>query len=65
MMVVTVVPVEEVTAKGLGILNAAEALWKLWLIFQCFEVAFREWIVVRGVGPAGGAALYLSFCRSQ
>ena len=45
MMVVAVVPGEEMPAEGLGILDAAKALGKLRLIFQGLKVAFREGIV--------------------
>ncbi len=37
-----------------GILDAAEALWELRLVFHGFEVAFRERIVVGSVRPAVG-----------
>ena len=54
MMVVTVVPGEELPAEDLGVLDAAEPFWKLRRIFQGFEVAFREGIVVGCVKPAAG-----------
>jgi hypothetical protein len=46
MVMLLVVPIEEAAAEGLGILDAAEALWKLGLVFHGFEVAFRERIIV-------------------
>ena len=52
MMVVLVVPSEEVTAEVLGVLDAAEALGELGLVFQGLEVGLRERVVVGGVGPA-------------
>src|SRR4051795_8597635 len=51
-MVILVVPGEEAAAKGSGILDAAEALGKLWLVFQGLEVRLRERVVVRGMWPA-------------
>ena len=56
MVMLAVVPIEEIAAERLGILDAAEALGKLRLIFYGFEVAFRERIIVRGVRPAVGFA---------
>ena len=50
-VVVLVVPGEELTAEAPGVLDAAEALGETWLIFQGFEVAFGEWIVVGRVRP--------------
>src|SRR5471032_194133 len=52
MMVILIVPAEKAPAECLGVLDAAEALGELRLIFQGFEVAFRERVVVGGVGPA-------------
>src|SRR5271166_4708725 len=52
MMMITIVPVEEMTAKNLGVLDTAEPFGKLWLIFHRLEVAFREGIVIGGIGPA-------------
>src|SRR5665811_1192573 len=46
MMMLLIIPIEEVAAERLGILNAAEALWKLRLVLHRFEVAFRERIVI-------------------
>ena len=50
-VVVLVVPIEECPAEASGILDAAEAFWKARLVFQCFEVAFRERIVIRRMRP--------------
>ena len=52
MVMLLIVPIEEAAAERLGILDAAEAPWKLRLVFHGFEVAFRERIVVGGVRPA-------------
>ena len=52
MVMVLVVPGEEAAAEVLGILNAAEALGELGLVFQGLEVGFGERVVVGGVGPA-------------
>jgi len=49
-----IVPVEEAAAERLGILDTAEALWELGLVFHGFEVAFRERIVVGRMRPAVG-----------
>src|ERR1017187_10494963 len=66
MVVILIIPIEETAAERLGILNAAEALWKLRLVLQRLEVAFRERIVVGGAagrvpplwqGEAGTARL--------
>ena len=46
MVMLLIVPIEEAAAECLGILDAAEAPWKLRLVFHGFEVAFRERIVV-------------------
>ena len=45
-MMVLVVPVEEAAAEAPGVLDAAEALWEAWLIFQGLEVALGERVVV-------------------
>ena len=47
MVVVLVVPIEEVAAEGSGVLDAAEALRELRLVFQRLEVAFGERVVPR------------------
>jgi hypothetical protein len=52
MVMLLIVPIEEAAAERLGILDAAEAPWKLRLVFHGFEVAFRERIVVGGVRSA-------------
>ena len=52
MVMVLVVPVEEGPAEAPGVFDATEALWELRLVFQRLEAAFREWVVVGGVGPA-------------
>ena len=54
MVMVLIVPVEEAATEGLCVLDAAEALRELRLIFHGFEVAFRERVVVGGVRPAVG-----------
>jgi hypothetical protein len=51
MMVILIVPVEKASTECLGILDAAEALGELRLIFEGLEVAFRERVVVGGPGP--------------
>ena len=53
-MMVAVVPGEGMPAESIGVLDAAEPFWKMRLIFQGPEVAFRDGIVIRGVGPAVG-----------
>ena len=52
MMMVVIVPLEKAPAECLCVLDAAEALGKLRLVFQCLKVAFGKWVVVGGVGPA-------------
>jgi hypothetical protein len=54
MMVVLVVPVEEGSAEGLGVLDGAEPLGELGLVFQGLEAAFGEGVVVGVIGPAVG-----------
>ena len=51
MVMVLVVPVEELSAEAFGVLDAAEARREARLIFQGFEVAFRERVVVGRVRP--------------
>jgi hypothetical protein len=46
MVMLAVIPIEEIAAEGLGILDATEALWKLRLVFHGFEVALRERIII-------------------
>ena len=77
-MMILVVPVEELAAEGLGILDAAEPAGKARLVLQGFEVALGERVVVRGVRPVvragdakigeqegGGLGLALSSCRTD
>ena len=52
MMMVIIVPFEECPAEGLGVPDAAEALWKLRLVFQGLKMAFGEGIVVGRIGSA-------------
>src|SRR5674476_632448 len=54
MVVVLIVPCEEAAAERFGVLNAAETLRKLRLVFHGFEVAFRERVVIGCVRPAVG-----------
>ena len=54
MMVLGVVPGEEVLAKVPGMQLGAEAFWKLRSILQGLELALREWIVVGDVRTAMG-----------
>ena len=54
MVMLLIVPIEEPAAERFGILDAAEALWELRLVFHGFEVAFRERIVVGRMRPAVG-----------
>src|ERR1017187_8752949 len=51
-MMITIIPVEKIAAERLRVFDAAEPLWKLRLIFQSLEAAFRKRIVVGSVGPA-------------
>jgi hypothetical protein len=51
-MVILVVPGEEAAAEGAGILNAAETLGELWLVFQGLEMCLREGVGVGGMQPA-------------
>src|SRR5271157_5661399 len=46
MVMVLVVPVEELAAEASGVLDTAEASWEARLILQGLEVAFRERVVV-------------------
>ena len=50
MVMLLVVPVEEGPAEAFGVLDAAEPLGELGLIFQGLEAAFREWVVVPAIG---------------
>src|SRR5664279_2941327 len=59
-MVVSIVPVKKLATEHLRVLDAAEALWELRLVFESLEAAFGERIVVRCVGSAvrfGDAAI--------
>ena len=47
-----VVPGEERPAEPFRVLDAAEAARERRLVFEGFEVAFREWVVVGGMRPA-------------
>ena len=51
MVVILVVPIEEVAAEASGVLDAAKALGELRLVLECLEVAFRERVVVGHVRP--------------
>lgn len=53
-VVILIVPGEEAPAERLGVLDASEALGEIRLIFQGLEMAFREGIVVGGMGAAVG-----------
>ncbi len=55
MVVILVVPGEELPTELPGIFDAAEALGKAWLVFQGFEVALREPGLWRFWGRGGGA----------
>ena len=46
MVMILIIPIEEAASEHLRVLDAAKPLRKLRLIFQGFEVAFRERIVV-------------------
>ena len=52
MVMVLIVPGEELAAELACILNAAEAFWESWLVFEGLEVAFGEGVVVGVVGAA-------------
>ncbi len=53
-VMILIVPVEEASAEVFGLLGGFEALWEFRLIFQGFEVGFREGVVVGRVGSAMG-----------
>jgi len=55
-VVLVVVPVEEVAREATGVLQAAEAIWKLRSVFQGLELGFREGVVVGDVWPRVGFA---------
>src|SRR4051812_17180718 len=50
MVMLLVVPAEEVSAEATGVLDAAEALRKPRPVFECFELRLREGVVIRDVG---------------
>ena len=52
-MMIAIIPVEKMAAEYFCVLDAAEALGKLRLIFQGFEAAFRERIVIGRIRPTG------------
>jgi len=45
-MMIPIIPIEEGAAERLCVLDAAEPLRKLGLVFQGFEMTFRERVVV-------------------
>ena len=49
MAMVLVVPVEEGPAEAPDVLDANETPWELRLVFQCLEVAFREWVAASSI----------------
>ena len=51
MVVILVVPIEESAAEVPGVLNAREPLRKPWLVFQVFEMALGERVVVGRMRP--------------
>ena len=53
-MMVLIIPGEEAAAEGAGRVDGLEPFGEFRLIFQCLEVGFREWVVIRGVWPAVG-----------
>lgn len=53
-VVLFVVPVEEVDGEGTGVLDGAEAGWKAWPILQGSELTFRVRVVVGDVRAAMG-----------
>src|SRR3954451_16000659 len=52
MMVLVVVPGEELLAKNTRILDGAEAVRIIWSILQGLEVGFRERVVIGDMRPA-------------
>ena len=46
-MMVFVIPGEEAAAEDAGLVDGLEPFGEFRLIFQCLEVGFREWIVIR------------------
>ena len=53
-MMVFIIPGEETAAEGACPVDGFEPFGEFRLIFQCLEVGFREWVVIRGVWPAVG-----------
>ena len=53
-MMVFIIPGEEAAAEDAGLVDGFEPFGEFWLIFQCLEVGFREWVVIRGVWAAVG-----------
>jgi hypothetical protein len=51
-MVLGVVPREEVVAVGAGVLDGAEPPWEGGPVLQRLELRFGEWVVVGDVGAA-------------
>ena len=56
-VMVFVIPSEEVTAEGAGRVDALEPFREFWMIFQCLEVGFREGVVIRGMRYAVGCGI--------
>lgn len=54
MVVLFVVPVEEVDGEGTGVLDGAEAGWEAWPILQGSELTFRVRVVVGDMRAAVG-----------
>ena len=55
LMMVFVILGEEAAAEGAGRVDGLEPFGEFRLIFQCLEVGFREWVVIRGVWTAVGS----------
>ena len=54
MVVDVVVPVEEVPAERLGVLDRTESFREVRAVLQGFELGFRERVVVGHIGPRVG-----------
>ena len=63
-MMVLIIPGEEAAAEDAGRVDGLKPFGEFWLIFQCLEVGFREWVVIRSVWTAMGLALF-AFRRHQ
>jgi len=50
-MVLVVVPVEELGAEAACVLDATKTLWEGGPVLQCLELGLREWVVVRDMRP--------------